>query len=65
MSMGMIFLTVVVILFLAIVALPIVGGGICGSVVLIWGVLRKMWNRKVSAQIEERFSQRPHSSLLK
>lgn len=66
MSAGMILLTAVVILFLVMVVLPVVGGGICGSAVLMRDALRKMWaKRKVLAQMEKRYSQKPHPSLLK
>lgn len=55
MSAGMILLTVAVILFLIIVTLPVVGGGICGSAVLIKGALRKMRaNRRVPAEMEKK-----------
>lgn len=66
MSAGMILLTVVVIIFLVIVALPIVGGGICGSVVLMRDALWKMRAKhKVSETAEKSFSQEPHLSVLK
>ena len=66
MSAGMILLTAVVILLLVIVALPVVGGGICGSVVLINRALRKIGaNHKVPTQTEKKLTHKPHPSLLK
>jgi hypothetical protein len=66
MSTGMILLAVVVILFLIVIALPVVGGGISGFLVLLRGVLRKMWaNRKTAAEMKNQFTQKPHLSLLK
>jgi hypothetical protein len=66
MSMGMILLTVLVILLLAIVALPFVGGGIIGSIVLMRDTLRKIrYTRKISARMEREYSQRVYPSILK
>ncbi|MGD9118539.1 MAG: hypothetical protein PVJ08_07415 [Dehalococcoidia bacterium] len=66
MSAGMILLTVVVIPFLAIVALPVVGSGICGSLVLMRNALRKMRAaRKVPVRMESKYSQRAYPNILK
>jgi hypothetical protein len=66
MPSGMILLTVVVTLFLGVVVLPIVGGGICGSVICMRDVLRKMRaSCRETAQTENRYAQKPHFSVLK
>jgi hypothetical protein len=66
MSTGMILLTVLVTLFLIVVVLPIVGGGICGSAVLMRDALRKMWaTRRETEHVEKRYTQKPHLSYSK
>lgn len=66
MSAGMILLTVVVTLFLGVVVLPIVGGGICGSVICIRNALRKIKaSRRETAQTGNSYAQKPHLSVLK
>ena len=66
MSTGMILLTVLVTLFLVVILLPIVGGGICGSVILIRDTLRRMWaTHREPVHMEKRYAQKPRLSYLK
>jgi hypothetical protein len=66
MSTGIILLTVLVTLFLVVIVLPIVGGGICGSVILMRDALRRMWaTRREPAPMENRYAQKPYLSYSK
>ena len=66
MSTGMILLTVLVALFLVVIVLPIVAGGICGSAICLRNVLRKMLaTHKEAANTEKEYVQKPNLSYLK
>ena len=66
MSTGMIFLTVLATLFLVVVVLPIVAGGICGSVMCLRNALKKMWAaRRETARAENKYDQKPHFGYVK